>query len=79
MTVVSVNLVDRLGRRSLLLGSAGTMIIALIVMSVTLLALNDNETAQGYLAVGSVLLYIMGFAIGLGITIHIPSRSFFAT
>jgi len=66
MTIVSVNLVDRLGRRSLLLGSAGTMIIALVIMSVTLLALNDNETAQGYLAVASVLLYIMGFAIGLG-------------
>jgi len=66
MTIVSVFLVDRLGRRILL--QAGTCLMAgsLLLDGIVLLALNSDETVQGAIAVVGVLLYVSGFAVGLG-------------
>jgi len=66
MTLVSVILVDRLGRRSLLLIGTGVMVFALTLNGIVLLTLNGSETVQGYLAVFGTLLYVTGFAVGLG-------------
>lgn len=66
VTVVSVKLVDSYGRRPLLLFGTVTMIVALVVLSWSLLYLNSNLKLQGAIAVVSVLFFVGGFAIGLG-------------
>jgi len=66
ITVVSVKLVDSYGRRPLLLFGTATMIVALVVLSLSLLYLNSNLKMQGAVAVVSVLFFVGGFAIGLG-------------
>ncbi len=65
MTVVAVRLVDRVGRRPLLLwGLAGmTAGLGLIGLSFHLTGLGH---LQGWLAAGSLILYVGAFAIGLG-------------
>lgn len=66
ITIVSVKLVDSYGRRPLLLLGTTVMIAALIVLSWSLLYLNDNLETQGVVAVLSVLFFVAGFAVGLG-------------
>lgn len=66
VTVLSVTLVDSYGRRPLLLCGVFLMVIALAALSLSLLQLESHSTAQGVLAVGSVLVFVGGFAIGLG-------------
>jgi MFS family permease len=39
---------------------------ALALLSPVLLAMNNNTQAQGALAVVAVLIYVIGFAVGLG-------------
>jgi MFS family permease len=73
MTIVSMSLVERAGRRVLLL--VGTIIctLALAALATTLLTMHDKgDTASsgsdvaGYIAVVCVLVYIVGFAVGMG-------------
>lgn len=66
ITVVSVSFVDSYGRRPLLLNGTVAMFFALIILSFSLLFLNHNVKVQGYVAVCSVLLFVAGFAVGLG-------------
>eukprot|EP00164_Ancoracysta_twista_P004213 GFYU01005670.1.p1 GENE.GFYU01005670.1~~GFYU01005670.1.p1 ORF type:complete len:480 (+),score=157.57 GFYU01005670.1:116-1555(+) len=65
MTLVSVWLVDRAGRRPLLLWGLAIMFFSLIPFGVVLLAMDDG-TAQGNVAIAAMMIYIVGFAIGLG-------------
>lgn len=65
-TIVSMWLVECLGRRTLLLGGTGVCTVALAALGSVLLAMNKYQTTQGILAVIFTLVYIVGFAVGLG-------------
>jgi sugar porter (SP) family MFS transporter len=64
-TVVAVLLMDRVGRRKLLLTGTTVCIVALATLGAFFASswLQDNA---GWLALASLMLYIAGFAIGLG-------------
>lgn len=73
VTVVSLSLIDSYGRRPLLVTGTVMMIFALLVLSTSLLTLNENVRAQGIIAVSAVLLFVAGFAIGLGAVVwYVP-------
>jgi sugar porter (SP) family MFS transporter len=65
MTIVSVRLLDRTGRRPLLLIGIAGMIASLTALGFVFL-LGSQSTALGWLAVISVMLYVGSFAISLG-------------
>eukprot|EP01031_Cornospumella_fuschlensis_P035214 gene35214-42654_t len=65
MTLVSAVLIDKMGRRILLLRGTYIMLAALLLLSIVLLSPME-ETAQGSIAVVAVLIYVVGFAIGFG-------------
>lgn len=67
-TIVSANLMDKSGRRTLLLIGTSIMLAALVVLSSVLLAVTGdaNETTQGVVAIISILVFVFGYAIGLG-------------
>ncbi len=64
-TAAAVLLLDKLGRRTLLLTGTGVLLTALVVLGVYF----SSETLQqdyGWVALGGLVLFIAGFAIGLG-------------
>ena len=64
MTIVSIWLIDRLGRRQLLYWSLGGMAVTLFVLSAAFFVGASGELA--WIAVLSVAAYVGFFAIGLG-------------
>ncbi|KAE8974135.1 hypothetical protein PR002_g25998 [Phytophthora rubi] len=71
ITIISVRFVDSYGRRPLLIVGTTVMIIALGVLSWSLLYLNHNLEVQGIVAVSSVLVFVGGFAVGLGAVVWV--------
>lgn len=65
-TLVSVQLMDKHGRRTLLQCGTSIMSASLVVLALVLLLANGNEAVQGYIAVFAILVFVFGFAIGLG-------------
>jgi SP family galactose:H+ symporter-like MFS transporter len=61
MTIVSIRLVDRLGRRALLLASLAGMAVSIAFLGLAFIA----DLAPGVILV-AMLLYIVSFAIGMG-------------
>jgi sugar porter (SP) family MFS transporter len=64
-TIVAVLLLDRLGRRALLLTGTTGLLVALVVLGVYF----SSATLQndyGWVALAGLLLFIAGFAVGLG-------------
>jgi SP family galactose:H+ symporter-like MFS transporter len=64
MTVVAMRLMDRAGRRALLLVGLAGMIVMLLALSAGFAL--GSKGAVTYITVGSVALYVGFFAIGLG-------------
>ena len=65
MTIVNIVVIDKLGRKPLLLISLTGMIIMHAVISIADLFVN-NTTAAGYICAAATILFVMAFAIGLG-------------
>jgi MFS family permease len=63
-TVVSLALVDRVGRRPLLLGSAAGMAVALGGLGLTFLL--PEGAPQSWLSLACLLTFIAAFAVGMG-------------
>jgi sugar porter (SP) family MFS transporter len=67
MTIVAIRLLDRTGRRPLLLGGTAGMAAGMIVVALTF-AIGGSKLHGGtaYIAIAGLLLYTGSFAIGLG-------------
>lgn len=75
-TLITVLIIDRVGRRPLLLGGLIVMGIALVIMG-TIFA--SGPSNAGYLILGALILYIMAFAIGMGPVFWLMSSEIFPT
>jgi MFS transporter, SP family, galactose:H+ symporter len=64
-TVVAMQLIDRVGRRPLLLVSLAGMALSLIVLGLAF-SLPQLSGAKGWIAVASLMAYVGSFAVGLG-------------
>jgi sugar porter (SP) family MFS transporter len=62
-TIISIFLVDRLGRRPLLLASLLGIIITLVIISIAF-AMGANKA--GYLILISLLIYVLAYGLGIG-------------
>jgi sugar porter (SP) family MFS transporter len=65
MTLVAIRLLDRAGRRPLLLWGSALMAVALSILALVFI-LGAGSTAGSVVAVGSLMLYVGSFAISLG-------------
>ena len=67
MTIVAIRLLDRVGRRPLLLGGTAGMAVAMIVVALTF-AIGGGQLhgSVAYVAIAGLLVYTGSFAIGLG-------------
>lgn len=71
-TVFAAYYVDKVGRKFLMNVGTATMLVALIVLSSVLISIQgDSGPVQGIVAVLAILVYIIGFAIGLGAAIWV--------
>jgi sugar porter (SP) family MFS transporter len=65
LTVVAMQLIDRIGRRPLLLISLAGMSLSLLVLGLAF-KLPQLSGSLGWIAVTSLMLYVGSFAVGLG-------------
>ena len=65
MTLVAIRLLDRAGRRPLLLWGSAVMAVALSLLAFVFI-LGAGSTAGSLVAIGSLMLYVGAFAISLG-------------
>jgi len=65
LTLVAMQLIDRVGRRPLLLVSLAGMTLSLFVLGMAF-ALPRLSGLLGWIAVSSLMLYVGSFAVGLG-------------
>ena len=65
MTVVAIRMIDRVGRRPLLLTGLAGMVVSLGILGLVF-ALPGQQNIVGLIAAGSLMLYVASFAIGLG-------------
>ncbi len=68
ITFVAVFLVDKLGRKPLLILGTGGIVVALFYLGLVAFFLNPS-VQQGYLTVVGLLLFIASFAIGPGVVV----------
>lgn len=71
VTVISMGLVERAGRRILLLVGTAICVVAIAVIAFVLLLMPDQgdgpkDVKTGAVAVAGVLLYLVGYAVGIG-------------
>jgi MFS family permease len=67
MTIVAIRLLDRTGRRPLLLGGTAGMAAGMVVVALTFLLGGDQlHGAAAYIAIAGLLIYTGSFAIRLG-------------
>jgi sugar porter (SP) family MFS transporter len=65
LTVVAMQLIDKVGRRPLLLLSLAGMAISLFVLGLAF-SLRQLSGSLGWIAVASLMVYVGSFAVGLG-------------
>jgi SP family galactose:H+ symporter-like MFS transporter len=65
LTVVAMQLIDRVGRRPLLLVSLAGMAVSLFVLGLAF-SLTQLSGSLGWIAVVSLMVYVGSFAVGLG-------------
>jgi len=65
LTMVAMQLIDRVGRRPLLLCSLAGMALSLAALGMAF-ALPQLSGSLGWIAVGSLMIYVGSFAVGLG-------------
>lgn len=65
MTVVAIALIDRVGRRALLLVGIGGMVVTLAILGIVFYV-SGVSGILGWIATGSLMLFVAFFAIGLG-------------
>jgi sugar porter (SP) family MFS transporter len=67
MTIVAIRLLDRTGRRPLLLGGTTGMAVGMLVVALTfVIGGSQLHGGYAYIAIAGLLLYTGSFAIGLG-------------
>jgi sugar porter (SP) family MFS transporter len=67
MTIVAIRLLDRTGRRRLLLSGTTGMAVGMIVVALTFLIGGSRlHAAAAYIAIAGLLIYTGSFAVGLG-------------
>jgi sugar porter (SP) family MFS transporter len=67
MTIVAIRLLDRTGRRPLLLSGTAGMAVGMVVVALTFLLGGDSlHGSSAYFAIAGLLIYTGSFAIGLG-------------
>ena len=66
MTVAAIWLLDRTGRRPLLIGGTGGMAVALAVVAVAFTNGSQLRGVWAVMAVAALMVYVGSFAIGLG-------------
>ncbi|HET8529488.1 MAG TPA: sugar porter family MFS transporter [Gaiellaceae bacterium] len=64
-TIVAILLLDKLGRRFFLIGGTAVLTVALVGLGI-FFASSGVQSAVPWLALACLLIYIMGFAVGLG-------------
>jgi sugar porter (SP) family MFS transporter len=64
-TIVAILLLDKLGRRFFLVGGTSLLTVALVGLGI-FFASPSIQHSVGWLALACLLVYIMGFAVGLG-------------
>ncbi len=64
-TLVAMQMIDKVGRRPLLLVSLAGMAVGLVVLGLAF-ALPQLSGSLGWIAVGSLMIYVGAFAVGLG-------------
>jgi sugar porter (SP) family MFS transporter len=65
LTIVAMELIDRVGRRPLLLASLSGMAMSLVVLGLAF-AMPQFSGSLGWIAVASLMVYVGSFAVGLG-------------
>jgi sugar porter (SP) family MFS transporter len=65
LTLVAMQLIDRVGRRPLLLVSLGGMAASLFVLGLAF-SLPQFSASLAWIAIGSLMVYVGSFAVGLG-------------
>jgi len=75
-TIVAILLVDRLGRRRLLLGGSSIMVVALVMLGIIFA---HNSGHIGGLTLIALIVYILAFALSFGPVFWLMSAEIFPT
>jgi sugar porter (SP) family MFS transporter len=78
VTIVALRLVDRAGRRPLILAGTAGCVLALLALG-ALYLLPSQDGVVGYLIVAGLMVYIASFAASLGIAIWLLNAEVFPT
>ncbi|MEQ9617855.1 MAG: sugar porter family MFS transporter [Deltaproteobacteria bacterium] len=71
MSIVAMNLVDRLGRRPLMLWGYIGMFLGLVILGLTFYLPKTDGSILGWLAVGSLILFVAAWTIGPGSVVQL--------